>query len=171
MTNKLKKQQKEYYHYNELCKLVETISGRDIRDWAGKFKNRPTANDYAIGNFPEAIWAKSQGYKWEVLNDYPDGSRRPEEEIKLRIKIIEEYKLHNKEYELPYQDFWHYAMDRIFYDVSNGVHRFFNPGEHLEYIKDENLGKYEFVKEILPYFIQVFKENDLPEEIEVCISW
>lgn len=82
MKTKLKKHKKEYYSWNDLVDLVELKSGKDIRDWAGKFKDKP---DYSTGNFPQAIWAKSKGYNWEVLNDNPDGTPRTEEEVEVYI--------------------------------------------------------------------------------------
>lgn len=168
---KLKKHIKEYYKWDEIVDAVEAKSGKDTRDWAGKYKNKPTDKDYLSGNFPAANWAKSKGYNWEVLNDNPDGTPRTEEEVKLRIKINEEYNLVEKEYETPYQDFWHYAIDHLFPDVHNGTFHYFNPSEHLEEIKDEDLGEHNFVKEILPYFIEILKENRISEEVEVYISW
>jgi len=171
ISNKLTKYTKEYYEYTELCRLFKEVFGRDDRDWAGKYKDSPTPEDYLTGNFPEATFAKSKGYNWEVLNNNSDGSIRCKEELDLRVKIHEEYELVQDKYEKPYQDFWHYAMDHIFYNVSNGSFHTFNPRETLEYIGDENPGEYEFVKEVLQHFTNLFIQLGLPEEIEVCISW
>jgi len=165
------------YEWRDIVKAVESISGRSVRDWAGRNKSQPTYRDYLSGNFPAAIWAKSKGYNWEVLNDtyLPDGRTVPrsDEDIELRCKINNEYNEYKKEnsLEIPYQDFWLYANKNIFYDISNGCTRYFNPSEHLAEIEKKDLGKYNFVKEILPFFIRVLKEEGLQDEILVSISW
>jgi hypothetical protein len=41
----------------------------------------------------------------------------------------------------------------------------------LAEIIGKDLDKYNFVKEILSHFIEVFKENNLPDEAMVMISW
>lgn len=168
---KLKKHIKEYYKWDEIVDAVEAKSGKDTRDWAGKYKNKPTTEDYLLGNFPAANWAKSKGYNWEVLNDNPDGTPRTDEEIKLRVKINEEYRSVEDQYEIPYQDFWHYTIDNMFLYAENGSFHYFDPEQHLEEIKDKNLGDKEFVKEILPYFVEVFKENKIKGSVQVLIDW
>lgn len=76
---------------------------------------------------------------------------------------------------VPYQDFWHYAIDNIFPGVENGSMWKFAPKEYLEhsvdFLIDEN-GKYLYwVEEVLKYFIEVFKENNLPDTITVLVEW
>ena len=175
---KIKPTTKVVYDYHELVKLVEAKSGRDVRDWADRWKNQPTHEDYATGNFPQAKWAAKHGY---VCNENVWCASKPTpEELALRIKINTEYRdapdgecLEDK---IPYQDFWHYAIDDIFYDIDNGCIRTFSPSISLEEAKagkkSGQLDKEDwFVIEVLEYFVQVFEENDLPEEIEVEISW
>lgn len=169
MTVKIKSKRKTYYDWSDIVAEVEKLAGKSIRDWSGKYANLPSEADYKTGNFPAAIWAKSQGYDWQVLIDNPDGSNRTKEEIRLRIKINKKYDKVKKT--IPYQDFWHYCLEHVFFNVSNDSFHYFNPSEHLEEIKDEDLKENNYVKEILPYFIQVFKESKIPDEIEVHVSW
>jgi hypothetical protein len=56
------------YDWKSLVEEVEKLSGRKIRDWSGVVKKQSSYN-YESGNFPDAIWAKSKGYDWTVLND------------------------------------------------------------------------------------------------------
>jgi hypothetical protein len=163
------------YDWKSIVEEVEKLSGRKIRDWSGVVKKQSSYN-YESGNFPDAIWAKSKGYDWTVLNDItlPDGKVIPRtgEDLKLRSKINLEFR-ETEEYEKAYrsQDFWHYAIDNIFWDVSNGSTHYFNPSHHFNEIKDKDLGSYNYVKEILPFFIEVLKNNGLDDEIEVYIWW
>jgi hypothetical protein len=167
---KIKPKTKKYYEWSDLEKAVENLSGRELRDWCGKYSNTPSEKDFETGNYPEAIWAKEQGYDWTVLNDNPDGSERTPQEIALRVKICEEYEKVAPP-KLPYQDFWHYCLDHVFYDVNNGCFRYFNPSQLLEDLGDKDLKHNNYVKEVLSCFVQVFKENNLPDEIEVYIWW
>jgi len=161
----------------DLVDIVESASGKNIRDWANK--NRYTLTDFKTGNFPAAIWASKQGYDWRVLDDIylSDGTRqaRVGEELELRVKINEEfgdYLEENPGEDIPYQDFWHYIItnDYNFCEVSNGSFVTFNPTYMLESIQEQDLGEDNFVKEIIPYFISALKDNGLLEEIEVSVS-
>ena len=174
--NKLLPSKKEYYEWNDLVDIVESASGKNTQDWANA--NRYTNFDFKTGNFPAAIWATKQGYDWRVLDDIylSDGTKqaRVGEELELRIKINEEFQDYlekNPGEDTPYQNFWHYLTEKDFCEVSNGSFVTFNPTYMLESIKDEDLGEYNFVKEIIPYFISALKDNGLPEEIEVSVSW
>jgi hypothetical protein len=68
-------------------------------------------------------------------------------------------------------DFWIYAIDHIFYGIDNGCRREFCPTDALNEIKDKDLGKNNFVKEILQFFVRLFEEQGLGESIFVEISW
>ncbi len=68
-----------------------------------------------------------------------------------------------------YLDFWHYAIDHIFYDITNGCDRYFDPWESRAYALEED-GK-EWVVEILDMFIKLFEENGIESGIEVRIAW
>lgn len=167
---KIKKMKTDHYDWDDLVKAVEKKSGKDIRDWAGRNKNAPTADDYKTGNFPCAKWAVEQGYDWTVLNDPVDP-----EEMKLRIKINTEWResgLDERE-KIPHQDFWHYAESNIFYDVGNGSLHYFNPGEALNDVDDfdDHDESQEWVREILHKFIEVMQINKMKDEVEVWISW
>lgn len=172
----LELQTRTYYSWNDLVDIVEEKSGKSIRDWAGKYKTPgPTHEDYATGNFPAGIWAKKYGYTDENTNleDIYCAHNPTPEGLALRIKINTEYRDAPDgeclEEEIPYQDFWHYAIDNIFYEVSDGCIRYFNPYQVLENAKANN--EEAWIIEVLEYFILVFKENNLEESIEVEISW
>ena len=167
---KIKKMRVTHYDWNDLVEAVEERSGKQIRDWNGRDANSPITEDYATGNFPCAKWCIEQGYDWTVLND----PNVDEEGMKLRIKINTEYRAVEKEKELPYQDFWHYALSNIFYDdISNGCVRWFNPADALTGVDDVNEDgeSQEWVREVLGHFIEVLKENKMKDEIEVWIGW
>lgn len=72
-----------------------------------------------------------------------------------------------------YQDFWHYALESIFYDVSNGCTQSFFPLDALENVADidDEGNSQEWIREILGHFIDLFKENDMPDEVTVEIAW
>lgn len=168
---KIKKMKISAYDWFDLEKAVEEKSGKLTRDWAGRGKNQPTDEDYKTGNYPTAKWAIEQGYDWTVLND---PSLLPDSEgMNLRIKINTEYRLVEKERELPYQDFWHYALDNIFYEIHNGCICYFNPKDALTGVDDLDSegNSQEWVREILRCFIEVMKENKMKDEVEVWISW
>jgi hypothetical protein len=177
--NKLKIQ--NYVDYCDLVRLVEEKSGKYINDWAFKYKNSLTTDDFYSGNFPMARWAKSVGYDWKILNDirHPDGTieKRTGEDLEIRKHMSKEYNEFlekNPSYDpvIPAQSFWRYAISNIFHcDVTNESLQSFNPSELLAEIKDLDLGKDNFVKEILPFFIEILEENNLPEDIKVCLSW
>jgi hypothetical protein len=158
----LKAYKKQYYDWSELTKEVEKLSGKKTRDWAGKYSIQ---YDYSKGDFPAAQWAIKNGYDWRVLNDPVD-----EEGMKLRCEINTKW-METEEYELldsvQYQDFWHYALDAIFPELSNDSYLRFCPKEALAEAKNEE----PWVREILECYIKVFKMNNIPDEIEVHIWW
>ena len=157
----------EYYDYHELVGEVEDFTGKKVRDWAGKFTNCPSKQDYETGNFPEAKWAKEQGYDWTVLC----GNHSTPDQIELRKKIYAEFEASPAN--LPYQDFWHYAINNIFYDVTNGCSRWFCPKRSLENVEDTNSKgeSQEWIREVLRAFIAVMERDEMEDEIEVYIGW
>jgi hypothetical protein len=177
-----KKIKKEVYVWDSLLDELKKFSGKDPKDWDDRYKNRViyTRRDYETGNYPVAIWARDNGYNWEVLDDiYSEGKRfsRSKEEIDLRIKIREAYyeylKLNNlSDPEDVYpQNFDDYVCTEVWGDQCNGSVNYFNPYEILESIKDEDLGDYSFVRDVLEVFIRFFKSKNMPQEIEVYVSW
>jgi len=172
----IEKQTEEFYYWRDLVDAVEEKAGKSIRDWSGKFHNTPSK----LEDYPVSKWAIKHGYDYKVLDDPVD-----EDSLKLRIKINDEYKSAPdgrcmEEKEVPYLDFWHYVLDHIFYEVHNGVIKTFCPSDDLNYVAenkysedddDDEQKDLSWVKEILQLFIEVLKENNLPEEIRVKIDW
>jgi hypothetical protein len=147
-----------YYSYSDMVRQIEKKHGVDIRDYAGKHRRSPDED------YPTIAWAKKHGYDHTVLEGNLE-SDSPE--MKLRIQINEEYEKapDGEAAETTYQDFWHYAISDIFYDVSNGCVRYFNPWDA------KNEASEEWQKEILQMFITLLEENDIDEAIEVYIGW
>jgi len=164
----IKKLNKEYYDWNQLCREVKTLSGRDIRDWLGKYNKKV---NYETGDFTVAHWATKHGYNWKVLIGEVKGA-----ELEERIKINTEYAKADDGQclEPKYIDFWHFIADT--YEIHNGSYIYFNPYELKEelsnysYIENHEEEK-EYLEEILNYFIRVFEINNMENEIEVYISW
>lgn len=180
MSNKIKK---ELYVWSSLLDELNKFSGKDPKDWDGRYKNRIiyTRKDYETGNYPAAIWARNNGYNWEVLEDIYDskGKRisRPKEEIDLRVKIREAYQeylelnnIPDPEHIYP-QDFDDYISTEVWCDPCNGSVQYFNPYEILESIEDEDLGDHSFVRDVLEVFIRFFESENMPQEVEVYVSW
>ncbi len=161
----IKKHTEEFYYWRDLVNAVEKKSGKSIRDWAGKFRRKSSK----LEDYPVSRWAIKHGYDYKVLHDPVD-----EAGLKLRIKINEKYKTAKDgaclEEEIPYQDFWHYALDHM-WEINNGVIRHFCPIETLEYLKEDDDKNLYWVQEILQLFVDVLKENNLPEEIPVKFEW
>lgn len=169
MMPKLRQHTRSYYDWNELVEAVNIKSGRDIEDWFGRYKNQPTGDDYKTGNFPMAKWAIEQGFDWQTLNDPVDKAGMAE-----RVRINNAWSDRpDKPEEIRYCGFWCYAQDIIFFDAYNGSTHYFNPSESLAAVMDLDTDgqSQEWVRDILLAFIEVFKENNMPDEIQVEISW
>lgn len=92
----------------------------------------------------------------------------------LENKITKEYMTapDGQAAEPPYLNFWHYAMDNIFYHVHNGTSRYFDPWEAQHQAEGKNKdGELDWVIEILGMFISLFEENKIENPIEVSFCW
>lgn len=156
---------KEIYDFDLLSDLVTKKSNKDIYNWA---------NALSDDDWDPEKWAKKHGLDTTCL-DKPEESEEDwpldSEEMKQRIKINSDYldAQDGECLEKPYLNFRHWAIDNIFYEFNNGYSYYtFSPKQLLLQIKNEDE---EWIKEILNYFIEVFKENNIPDEIEVETDW
>jgi len=110
---KPKKIKDSYYDFLEVMHYLEKKTGRDFQDYAGRWsKEGQKDSERALQK-----WLKENGYgdKAHVLDvpdpkkpdiDWPENSK----EMKLRIKIREQYRVVEEQLIRPYQNFWHWIV-------------------------------------------------------------
>lgn len=156
----MKKHSQEFYDYHEMVAEIESRNNVDIRDYAGYLKK--------IDDYPIVAWAKKHGLDYTVL----DGELEidsPEYNERIRINNLYSEAADGEALEPEYLDFWHYAIEDIFYDVTNGCYRHFDPWELKQDI--EPTPKNIWIIEILDMFISLLEEQGITEGIEVRIEW
>lgn len=172
--------------YNRMVDVVEEKYGVDIRDYAGTFGSVKSgdaghfdiycrvANDpmpFGDGVYPD-VSGLNHGFaeKWTVTRD---GVFRAatEEEYDADFKLIhEQYERYNKwvvdNPSPPYLDYWHWAIENAFMEVSNGCDREWCMQEIVE---DES--NPDWVRNITQLFINEYKDELTDGSVEVHIMW
>jgi hypothetical protein len=147
MTNKLKvpkkRSSKPYWDFHDVMEYLEKLHKKNFRDYAGKYsKEADIENKQALD-----AWLLANGYadKAHVLDKQNNGVDWPvrSKEMKLRIEINTKYRESNPK-ERPYQDFWHFLVDRC--DIKNGC------WIHLPEDWEDDSSIEDWQKEILKYF-------------------
>lgn len=107
--------------FNDFMDNLGAKYGWNYRDMAGKYSEEGRAKAKEL----KSQWLKENGYEdKEHVLDLPEGSRVDwlvgSEEMNLRIEINAKFRRVEEQFELPYQDVWHWLTDHSFYDLSNG---------------------------------------------------
>lgn len=135
-------------NFTELMDAVEKKHGFDIRDMGGKYSAETRKKDEEY----QDAWLEQNGYfgKAYVLNT-PEGSNKDWDkdspEMALRIEINKKmtatgyYKAKPSEL-IPYQDVWHWLLDRDFCELSNGSYNWLDLSDERLANEDDKIPDY-----------------------------
>jgi len=162
------KKREEVLDYHEMIDYIEKKHDIDVRDYAGREKRM--AEHEAITGMNVYQTPQNYGgkyYAWIDGKHKTVDKKTYKEQHKLHVENSNAFAEWNKgQGELPYLDFWHWMIEKHFYEVHNGSTTSMNPSIILS---EDNP---EWVQEIAQMIQDDFGEYASSDgDILVLIEW
>jgi hypothetical protein len=144
---------KEVFNYNEMADHINKKFNVYIDDFAGRY--------HLPGNKKAPCWFLEWTKKTYGVKDMDDLGKIQKNDITKYYHWFDEYRYNYEKDEPPYQNFWHFILDALGGEISNGHN------QEINFVDLKDIATEDWQHKVLDMFIEEFGSKP----VHVEFSW